>query len=47
MLGIDTKRDVVTGEFAKKIWSEVLAMWHKVKNDQTEKEDQKYKVEWL
>jgi len=47
MLGIDTKREVVTGEFAKKIWSEVLAMWDKAKNDQTERTDQKYKVEWL
>ena len=47
MLGIDTKREIITGEFARKIWSEVLAMWHKEKTVQAEETEPKYEVEWL
>lgn len=47
MLGIDTKREVITGEFARKIWSEVLSMWLKEKNTQAEETNQKFEVEWL
>ena len=47
MLGIDTKREIITGEFARKIWSEVLAMWLKEKTAQTEETEPKYEVEWL
>ena len=38
MLGIDTKREIITGEFARKIWSETA---------QTEETEPKYEVEWL
>jgi len=47
MLGIDTKRDVITGEFAKKIWREVLSMWLMEKTAQAEETNQKFEVEWL
>ena len=47
MLGIDTKRDVITGEFARKIWREVLSMWLKENMNQTEETNQKFEVEWL
>lgn len=47
MLGIDTKREIITGKFARKIWSEVLAMWLKEKTVQTEESEPKYEVEWL
>lgn len=46
MLGIDSKREIITGEFAKKIWSEVLAMWHRDKVIDTEETAPKYEVEW-
>lgn len=46
MLGIDSKRELITGEFAKKIWNEVLAMWRKDRVSQTEATTQKYEVEW-
>ena len=47
MLGIDSKREVITGEFARKIRSEVLAIWHGEKAAKTEDAIQKYKVEWV
>ena len=47
MLGIDTKRDVIIGEFARKIWREVLSMWLKENMNQTEETNQKFEVEWL
>ena len=47
MLGIDSKREVITGEFARKIWSEVLAMWHKERETDSEETDPKYEVEWV
>ena len=46
MLGIDSKREIITGEFARKIWSEVLAMWHKEKETDLEETAPKYEVEW-
>lgn len=47
MLGIDTKREIIMGKFARKIWSEVLAMWHKEKTIPAEETEPKYEVEWL
>lgn len=47
MLGIDSKREVITGEFARKIWSEILAMWLKERTVQAEETNQQYEVEWL
>lgn len=47
MLGIDSKREIITGEFARKIWSEVLAIWHHEKVDQPKEDSQKYEVEWV
>ena len=47
MLGIDSKREIITGEFARKIWSEVLAIWHGEKTAKAEDAIQKYEVEWL
>lgn len=47
MLGIDSKREIITGEFARRIWSDVLAMWHHDKTDQTKEDTQKYEVEWV
>ena len=47
MLGIDSKREVITGEFARKIWSEVMAIWHGEKTAKAEDAIQKYEVEWL
>ena len=47
MLGIDSKREIITGEFARKIWSEVLAMWHKEKETDSEETAPKYEVEWV
>ena len=46
MLGIDSKREIITGEFARKIWSEVLAVWHREKTTKTEKMTSKYELEW-
>jgi len=46
MLGIDSKREIITGEFARKIWSEVLAMWHREKEAGSEETTPKYEVEW-
>ena len=47
MLGIDSKREVITGEFARKIWSEILTMWLKERTVQAEETNQQYEVEWL
>ena len=48
MLGIDSKREIITGEFARKIWSEVLAIWHnRNKVTETEEAVPKYEVEWV
>lgn len=47
MLGIDSKREIITGEFARKIWMEVLAIWRKEKVAKTEDAFQKYEVEWV
>ena len=47
MLGIDSKRELITGEFARRIWSEVLAMWHREKTIETEEATPKYEVEWV
>jgi hypothetical protein len=47
MLGIDSKREIITGEFARKIWSEVLAIWRKEKVAETEEATPKYEVEWV
>jgi hypothetical protein len=47
MLGIDSKREIITGEFARKIWSEVMAIWHKEKVAETGKPTPKYEVEWV
>ena len=46
MLGIDSKRELITGEFARRIWSEVLAIWHTEKTTETEGAAPKYEVEW-
>ena len=46
MLGIDSKREVITEEFARKIWDEVLAIWHGDKVAKTEETTPKYEVEW-
>ena len=46
MLGIDSKREIITGEFARKIWSEVLAIWHRNKEADSEDATPKYNVEW-
>ena len=45
MLGIDTKREIITGESARKTWSEVLAMWLKGRTVQAEKINQQNEVE--
>ena len=47
MLGIDSKREIITREFARRIWSEVLAIWHREKTIETEEATPKYKVEWV
>ena len=47
MLGIDSKREIITGEFARKIWSEVLAIWHRDRIAKTEETTPKYEVEWV
>ncbi len=47
MLGIDSKREVITGEFARKIWSEVLAIWQREKDTDSEEAAPKYEVEWV
>lgn len=47
MLGIDSKREIITGEFARKIWSEVLAIWHRNTVAETEETTPKYEVEWV
>lgn len=47
MLGIDSKREIKTGEFARKIWNEVLAIWRRDKVAETEKTTPKYEVEWI
>lgn len=47
MLGIDSKREVITGEFARKIRDEVLAIWHRDKVVKTEETTSKYDVEWV
>lgn len=47
MLGIDSKREIITGEFARKIWMEVLAIWHNEKVAKTEDTVQEYEVEWV
>lgn len=47
MLGIDSKREIITGEFSRKIWSEVLAIWHHEKTDQPKEDSQQYEVEWV
>ena len=47
MLGIDTKREIITGKFARRIWSEVLAMWFKEGTIQAGDNNQQYEVEWL
>lgn len=44
MLEIDTKREIITGEFARKTWSKVLAMWLKEKTVQTGETEPKYEV---
>ena len=31
MLGIESKRENITGGFVRRIWSEVLAIWHRDK----------------
>ena len=46
MLGIDSKREVITGEFARKIRDEVLTIWHRDKVAKTEETTPKYEVEW-
>lgn len=46
MLGIDSKREIITGEFARKIWIEVLAIWRRNKEADSEDATPKYNVEW-
>lgn len=46
MLGIDTKQEIITREFARKTWSEVLTMWLKERTVQNEEISQQYEVEW-
>lgn len=46
MLEIDTKREIITGKFARKTWSKILAMWLKARTIQAEKINQQYEVEW-
>lgn len=47
MLGIDSTREIITGEFARKIRSEVLAIWRRDKVAETEETTPKYEVEWV
>lgn len=47
MLGIDSKREVITGEFARKIRYEVLTIWHRDIVAKAEETTPKYEVEWL
>ena len=47
MLGIDSKREIITGEFARRIWNEVLTMGRHNKTDQTKEDTQEFKVEWV
>ena len=44
MLGIDSKRETITGEFARRIWNEVLSLWHGDKVTQTEDSTQEFEV---
>jgi len=46
MLGIDSKRDIITGEFARKIFREVITMWNGNKEADLVDNTSKYKVEW-
>lgn len=47
MLGIDSKRESVKGNFAKKIWDEVLKIWrNETVEEVSEKNEPKYQVEW-
>jgi len=47
MLGIDSKREIIEGEFARRIWSEVLAIWHREKVTEIKETAPKYEVEWV
>ena len=46
MLGIDSKRETIKGEFAQKIWSDVLAIWLRKEKPIHEEEDSKFEVVW-
>ena len=46
MLGIDSKRETIKGEFAQKIWSDVLAIWFGNENPEQKEEDSKFEVVW-
>ena len=46
MLGFDSKREIITGEFARRIWNEVLALWHRDKVAHTEDRAQEFEVIW-
>ncbi len=46
MLGIDSKRDVVKGEFAQKIWSEVVSIWFGKENVERNEEESAFEVVW-
>lgn len=46
MLGIDSKREMITGEFARRIWDEVLSMWRRDKVTHSEDTTQEFEVVW-
>ena len=46
MLGIDSKRETIKGEFARKIWSDMLAIWHKKEKPEQKEKDSKFEVVW-
>ena len=46
MLGIDSKREAIKGEFAQKIWSDMLAIWLGKENPEQKEEDSKFEVVW-
>lgn len=46
MLGIDSKRETIKGEFAQKIWSDVLAVCLGKESPEQKEEDSKFEVVW-
>lgn len=46
MLGIDSKRETVKGEFAQKIWSEVMAIWLGKGPQESKDDDSIFEVVW-